>query len=100
MAEDSVHPLQCQSMTSVALKSPLSQSSFSMVQETPHIRTRQNIWDKNSDANTNADELEQTVTNLRKNIGLILSPDESHQVFPATAEKEEVSKRHKFKRHC
>ena len=52
-----------------------------MIQETPQMRVRENIWDKNSDAFTNQDELEQTTTDIRKHFNFILSPEMSQNVF-------------------
>jgi len=41
------------------------------------MRVRENIWDRNSDAVTNQDELEQTAkaTDLRKHFNFITSPE-------------------------
>ena len=77
------HHLQHQSMTSVGLKSPQTISSYSMMQETPHVRMRDSVWDDRSrmedeDGATYREDLERTASiDLRKELNFVLSPNAS-----------------------
>ena len=71
-------------MTSVAMvKSPVSCHS-GILQETPHVRMTESIWDREENshvddgATTAQDELEQTHSiGLRKNLDFALSPTDN-----------------------
>lgn len=76
--------LQHQSMTSVGLKSPQTLSSYSMMQETPHVRMRDSVWDDRSRMEdddgeaTCREDLERTASiDLRKQFDFVLSPNTS-----------------------